>query len=395
MNSLPEVHGARPGVVDRLAPLSGAISRNRYSLTVYGYSRALYLLIAALDALVRHWPLWRALRNWDGKWYVLTAETGYPHVIHHYYTTLGFMPLYPLLIRPLALLWPGTGYVPAGFGIALVTGGIAVVLIGRLAERWWGEEAARRSVLFLCLFPGSIVFSMVYSEGPMLALVAGCLLALEDRRWLLAGVLAGACTAIEPVALAIIPACAAVAGREIVREGWRGRRALLAPLLAPAGAAAFAVFLWFWVGTPLATYDAQRYAWKETSSPGLGLVRAGRTFVQEIEGFRNVHTTPLNMNYPAGILGACFLVWALWLLWRRRTLVSLGALVWTAGVALLTLTSNSTPPNPRLLLCAFPATIAVAASRRTESSWRWLIVITLILTVVMSIDTYVGSGLRP
>ena len=53
----------------------------------------------------------------------------------------------------------------------------------------------------------------------------------EQRRWLLAGVLAGFSTAVGPVAVAIIPACAAAAGLELWRHGWRdrsARRALIA-----------------------------------------------------------------------------------------------------------------------------------------------------------------------
>jgi hypothetical protein len=228
----------------------------------------------------------------------------------------------------------------------------------------------------------------------MLMLIAGCLLALEDKRWLTAGLLAGLATAIEPVAFAIIPACAAVAAVELRRHGWAAKRALLAPLLAPAGAVAFAIFLWAWVGTPLATYQAQKLAWRETSSP-FGLWRAGVQFWQQLGLFHDYHTKSPDLNLPTGILGAIFLIFGLVLLWRRRSVVSLGALVWTAGVAVLALSSNSTPPNPRMLLCAFPAVIVLAAERKSERSWRWLLGITVVLTVAMSIDTYVGSGLRP
>ncbi len=369
----------------------------RYPLVVYVLSRVLYLLIAVADTFIRHWPLSHELSNWDGKWYLLTAQYGYFHTIPHVYSTLGFLPLYPALMWLGGQVLPGPGYILPGVLISLVTGAITVVLMSRLATRWWGEAASRRAILFLCLFPGSIVFSMIYSEGITMALICGCLLALEDRRWVLAGILAGLSTAIEPVAYAIIPACAVVAAIHIRRNGgWRDRsalRALWAPILSPVGAVGFAIFLWAWTGTPLASYDAQKYAWHETSTP-LAIPRDAVKFVQDVVNFRNFRATPIDMNLLAGVLGAILLLWALWLMWKQRSTISLGAWVWTLGVGALALTSNSTPPNPRMLICAFPTVLIIGATRVGKSQRR-LLVFTLIMTVAMSIDTFVAFGLRP
>jgi hypothetical protein len=431
---------AAPGsVAARLR--SPALRRLRWPVGVYLISRVFYLAIAVLDVHFRtsranpaH--LWHALRQWDGLWYVRVATHWYPRTLPpanttlgHHYTTLGFEPLYSMVMwagaHVIAHLDPSHAYPyeKAGLIIAFVCGGIATVLIGRLAERWWGPRAGRLSVLFLCLFPGSIVFSMVYGEGLMLMLVAGCLLALEDRRWLLAGVLAGFATAIEPVAFAIIPACAVVAVLELRRNGWGAWRAILAPLLAPAGAVAFGIYLWSWVGTPFASYIAQKRAWGEGSTPFVGLFDDVKTFAHEVRIFRDFQHTPLDMNLVSGVLGACVLIFALYVMWQIRngatgrvvsapfggvldrviggvgdgvgTGVSIGAWVWTAGVAVLSLSSAQTPPNPRLLLCAFPATLALAVGRRSKRGLWILLGITLVLTVAMSVDTFVGNGLRP
>src|SRR5581483_10303493 len=139
----------------------------------------------------------------------------------------------------------------------------------RLAASWWGEQAARRAVLIFCLFPGSVVFSMVYAEGLMLPLAAGCLLALQRRRWVLAGVLAGLATATEPEALVLR------------RHGLSARRALLAPALSTVGAGAFAIFLWLWTGSPFASLIAQRDGWSERSD-ALALVHLARNLGSEI-----------------------------------------------------------------------------------------------------------------
>jgi Gpi18-like mannosyltransferase len=283
----------------------------------------------------------------------------------------------------------------AGLLISGVGGFIATVLVQRLSAGWWGEEASRRAVIFFCFFPGSIVFSMVYSEGVMIPLIAGCLLALERRRWLLAGVLAAFATAIGPTALAIVPACAAAAVLEMRRRGWRDLNALkawIAPVLAPVGLLAFGAFLWAWVGTPFATYYAQHHEWSEKTNP-LALVTLVLRLFNENDVMHD-YLLHINLNYVAGILGAVFLFVALWLLYKTRPRISVPALVWTLGISFLALTSENVPPNPRMLITAFPA-VLVVAYRLKGRAFNCLIAVSVTLLVVMSAVTYVGTALRP
>jgi hypothetical protein len=414
----------------------------RYPLAVYVVSRVLYLAIAVLDIWLRNWPLNKALRQWDGKWYVLLAHNGYPHTLPTHYndwSTLGFEPLYSMLMWLGGVILP-RGAETSGVLISLVCGAIATIEMSILAERWWGRAASRRGVLFFCFFPGTIVFSMVYSEGLTLALIAGAMLCLEDRRWIAGGLLAGLATALEPVAFAIIPACAAVSLRELWRSGggqapaqrtlqdaarWarhapgaavaglrdpEARRSLWAPVLSPVGAIGFGIFLWFWVGTPLANYKAQKIAWGESSSI-LAVYIQTRTFVNEFLHWKGLGN--INLNLPAGFLGAFFMVWALWNLWKLRDGlpsvkltaegagtalvgrgVSMVAVIWTIFVCALTLTSDKTPPNPRMLIVAFPLLFAVAAPRSGRSQ-KILLGISVILLIAMSIGTFADGSLRP
>ena len=69
----------------------------------------------------------------------------------------------------------------------------------------------------------------------------------------------------------------------------------------------------------------------------------------------------IDLNGIVALLGTVFLFFGLKLLWEHRARVPLTAWVWTVCVAVLALTSAKTPPNPRLLILAFPVVMAVGA----------------------------------
>jgi hypothetical protein len=385
----------RPALPYDRERLRAALERLKFPLTVYLITRVLYLLIALADSLAYGWDFGRELHNWDGVWYLSLVGHGYPHHASHLQTTLGFLPLYPLIAFVVShLLF--TSYLGAAMIVSTIGGFIATVLVQRLAEEWWDERAGRRVVLFFCLFPGSIVFSMVYSEGVLIPLAAGCFLALQHRRWVLAGLLAAAATTVAPVAFATIPACAATAVMELRKHGWRdpeARRSLLAPLLSPLGAILLAIFMWFWAGSPTANYGAQHHGWSERTTL-TSLVHVAQHLIHQIANAPSISHPGINLNYVSGLLGAAFLVWAIVLLFRTRPRVPVAPIVYTLAIAAFTFTSSMTQPNPRMLICAFPA-LAVVAYRLRGNAFRWLIGISTVLLFSMSFVTYVGVALRP
>jgi Mannosyltransferase (PIG-V) len=386
----------------RSRPLTRARQELHWVALLYLGTRVLLLVVAALFALIGHHNFLNELANWDGLWYREVANHGYPPFPSHAQTTLGFLPLYPIVIWVVTqVLSPVTGLgviltaTISGVLISSAGGLLAAVLVHRLAKGWWDERTARRATALFCLFPGSVVFSMVYSEGLLMPLAAGCLLALQQRRWLLAGVLAGFATAVEPTALVLIAVCAVSALRELRRRGWTdraARRSLLAPALSVTGIAAFAVFLWDWTGTPLASYQAQHYGWKEKTDPLAVLHMTTRLLSQVSLSHFNEPT--LNANLVVGVIGALLLIGMLALMYRVRREISIEAIVWTLGVSFLALTSEYTPPNPRLLITAFPALMVVARFVRGRWFTRLLWANCLAL-IGLSLMTFYGTTLRP
>ena len=77
--------------------------------------------------------------------------------------------------------------------------------------------------------------------------------------------------------------------------------------------------------------------------------------------------------------------------WRE---MSIEAIVWTLGISWLAMTSEYTPPNPRLMITAFPAVIVLARYVRGKA-WVVLLCVNGLLLVGLSALTFVGTTLRP
>ena len=370
--------------------------------TIYLAARGLLLLVAYLNGTFGHHNFLHELANWDGLWYRSVANHGYPDHVSYAQTNLGFFPLFPLAIyaveQPVLLLtshnaiWAST---VAGVLVSGAGGLIATILVYRLAEGWWDRETARRATILFVVFPGAVVFSMVYSEGLLLPLAAGCLYALERRRWVLAGILAGFGTAVQPVGLVLVPVCLFSALLEWRRRGWslrEARRALLAPILSLSGVGAFMAFLWAWTGNPLATYLAQHHGWSETTTP-LSLWRMGEKLVDQID-FSHFNQPTINLNLVIGLIGGLVLLMWLVLVYLARREISPEAILWTLGIAFLAYTSSNVPPLPRMLITAFPALMVVGRYVRG----RWFRVIVWgngVLLAGLSMLTFYGFTLRP
>jgi hypothetical protein len=378
-----------------------ALYRARFAILVFLSTRALLLVVALVNGRLRHHPLLNELANWDGMWYRSIANHGYPAHVSHVQTNLGFFPLYPMvtwavsrvfLLGVTSSIWAVT---VAGVVVSGIGGAVASVLVERLAAGWWGREAGRRAVLLFCLFPGSVVFSMVYAEGILIPLAVGCLLALQRRRWLLAGILAALATASEPEALILVLCCAVSAAGELRRSGWRvpsARRSLVAPVLSITGISAVAAFFWAWTGSPFANLIAQHYGWHERTNP-LALFDLTKTLVNQIS-FAHFNHPTINLNLVLGLAGAIFLVVMLALLFKVRRTISPEAIVWTLGISFLAITSEYTPPNPRLLITAFPVVIVLAYYLKNRA-FALLLVANGALLIGLSALTFVGVTLRP
>jgi hypothetical protein len=224
--------------------------------------------------------------RWDSVFFLRIAEHGYEHLAR---SATAFFPLYPAAVGLLGRLLFGH-YVLAGILVSLAAGLGSFVLLYRLAEGRLGAEGARRTVLYLALFPMALFLQAVYSESLYLMLSVAAFLLAERRRFLAAGVTCGLALLTRPVAIALLPALALMA--------WRSpddRRNLARLAVAPAMFAAYPLLLWIQRGDPLEFLHAQGFWSRELSPAGpLGGIwdglRAGWAGLEQLASGSHTHS---------------------------------------------------------------------------------------------------------
>jgi hypothetical protein len=224
--------------------------------------------------------------RWDSVFFLRIAEHGYEHLAR---SATAFFPLYPAAVGVLGRILFGH-YVLAGILVSLAAGLGSFVLLYRLAEGRLGAEGARRTVLYLALFPMALFLQAVYSESLYLLLSVAAFLLAERRRFLAAGLICGLALLTRPVAIALLPALALIAWRS--PDAWRNIARLA---VAPVMFAAYPLLLWIQRGDPLEFLHAQGFWSRELSPAGpLGGIweglRAGWAGLEQLASGSHTHS---------------------------------------------------------------------------------------------------------
>jgi 4-amino-4-deoxy-L-arabinose transferase-like glycosyltransferase len=301
--------------------------------------------------------------RWDGGWYTHIAQDGYtdPH------STTAFFPAYPMLVRALGWLIGGH-YVLAGVIVSLIAAAVAFVLFHELARELVGDDAARRALVFLAVFPAALFLGAVYSESLYLLLSAAAFLAAVRGRFALAGVAAGLAILTRPTGVMLLPALAVLAWRAPSRA-----RAFAGVALAVPIGAIWPLWLSAAFGHPLEFLGAERNEWQRHLSPAgplggawHGLVAGWRGIEQLVAGGNRfpgaddaLQAAGLNLEALAAAVFAVVLGIVAW----RRLGAAYGLFV-LLSVALPLSTPTAIYPllsMPRFVLGLFPVFIALGA----------------------------------
>lgn len=228
----------------------------RPAVVCYVALRALLLGVALCEAFVHHEPTAVLLTPWDAHFYAQIAARGYPSAVDvHVHSAIPFFPLYPILGRGLH----DVTQLPIAWALLVVgwLAGLAMLVpAALLVEAHWRAERAGCAAIFLAVFPGAVVTALTYADGLGGVLACACLLALERRRYVWAGVAGAAAGA--AFSLATPPLLAAVAAFALVR---RQPRALLAGAIVPVGIAGYFGYLWAHTGSALTWFRVEHSAW--------------------------------------------------------------------------------------------------------------------------------------
>ncbi|HXH07465.1 MAG TPA: mannosyltransferase family protein [Vicinamibacterales bacterium] len=211
---------------------------------------------------------WDTFARYDSGWYFGIARYGYEWV-EGGRSNVAFFPLYPLLVRQVALALGGgrSRIYMAGILVSWTAFVLAMVLLYRLARLHLPPEQARRAVVYAALFPFAFFFGVVYPESLFLLLTLAAFLAFHTRHWLAGGLAGALATATRPNGVFMVPALAVVAWRAA-----RGSGARLAPalgvLLSLAGVAAYSLYVYTLSGSLLEWRHAmQRWQWHPATHP--------------------------------------------------------------------------------------------------------------------------------
>lgn len=197
---------------------------------------------------------------WDSGWYFDIARRGY-YFSPDGQSSVPFFPLYPLLMRAVALPFGSTPEALwiSGIVVSCAAFAASLAILHGLAERLTGSrETARRTVLYLAVFPFALFFTRVYAESVLLLTTVLAVRSAYEGRWVWAGTWGGLAALARPngILVAVPLGLLALAGRPDARTLVH-RIAALAPV--PAALTSYCAYVYWLTGDPLAWLKAQQH----------------------------------------------------------------------------------------------------------------------------------------
>jgi len=311
---------------------------------------------------------------WDGRWYELIADVGYPHVLqvdatdHLTQNQWAFLPVYPYVVKGVETLTGMSWAASAVLVTVLCAWGATLVFYKLMRARLRPSTAMYATVLF-SVAPVAALFQVAYAEAMFTLLLAGILYLWVKRRfwWMLPLIVLAAFTRPGEVALAL------ALGLWIVWRLWRAWRqaepfripelvaSVIATVVALVAGLAWPVIADRVTGVP-GTYTETELSWRVSYTGWEPLV----PFTPWIQGAKWWFTlwlhTPAWLGYVAlaALVGLCVVF--LLLPAARRLGVELR--LWLASYGLYILAVFFPQSSTfRILLPMFPALGVVAAPR--------------------------------
>lgn len=353
-----------------------------YSLVVYLCVRiALFLLGLLAVAMVPlqspvgvpGWPALPQTEGWhnavtaweraDSLWFLRIASEGYRLDD----SSAAFFPLFPLLVRGVAWLTGGR-FLLAGFLVSNLALIGSLVLLFKLTAEELSTQMARRTVLYLCVFPTAFFLFSPFSESLFLLCAAGAIYAARHQHWLLAGGLGAGAALTRSIGILLCVVLAVEALHQLVADRrtrpWSVLRAagVLAACAIPSLGTAAYLYYWERYGSGWTTpFNAQGGWDRHLSLPWDTVVRGVQTGTDNIGQFPGGYWT-VDLLLVA-LAFAC----AVWVAVRTRPVYGVFALLSLVFPLLFMFDGRPFMSVPRFLLPIFPVFWALA---RFSERWR-------------------------
>lgn len=336
-------------------------------LGVYAITRFLLLLSAFLGTSQKGFSSVSVLLSgWYGQDNLAVVASGYPaHPDVHQFSIIAFLPGFPMLVRLVTKVTPFSA-LGAGVVVSLLAGAGLVVVATRLVAEVWDVPAGERAGILLCVFPGSFVLSLPYSDGLALLLATSALLAVWLFRPILGGLLSALATCTSPLMLVLTPV--------LLWRAWRSRelRVWVAACLSPLGFLAFVAFIGHRTGNYGAWFQEERYGFDRSFS-----VMAPFDFLRSWPGIGLIEL----LSLAAMALG----FYALWQARAPKSWIVISALI-----MFLVIFDASSWATPRFVLDAFPLVLGLGVwSRRSTFT---ALVVTFAVLLPLTFLAYMTLG---
>ncbi|GAC1660332.1 MAG: hypothetical protein PVS3B3_30340 [Ktedonobacteraceae bacterium] len=362
----------------------------RYILWLFTTTRVLLILVTYIGVVLLTVPkysstptyihtLLSAWNHWDASNYVRIAQYGYQYV-----PDLAFFPLYPASIW---LISHTVGnYLLVGMLLSNLALLGALVIIYQLALDVAGEQVARQTLLYLCIFPTAFYFFAAYNESFFLLFSAGAFLAMRRQLWLFAGLLGALAAGTRSAGILLV--------LPYLCEWWLSRKKnepmhfrvellKLAPIcLISVGLLVYSYYCLRTTGNPLMFAAVQAHWDRHAEWPWQGIGQSlYQLWVQPIGSFYQVHIL-LDLCATLGFLFLSILGW-------RR--LPLSFTLWSVSLLLLILLNASPVGDPlasnqRIVLELFPCFIMLAiVGKEHQKLHETLLLLSLPLLATLSI----------
>lgn len=297
--------------------------------------------------------LFSAWERWDALWFLRIATGGYVGGDG----SAAFFPAYPLAIRGLSFLMGGHP-LAAALLISNLSYLGAMVIVYRLTVLEFDEDLARRSVLYMSIFPTSFFFFAPYSEATFLLFASGAFLAARLGMWPAAGIAGALAAATRSIGVTLALPLAIEAIMQARRaDSKRLKKAVVGVSWSGVVVLGTLSYLFFWQrtsGDALTPLSAQDGWLREFKFPWESIVGGTR------EAFRFVGSYPGGYHQVDWLIVVLALAACTWVVMRVRP--TYGAYFALSLLIPMSLIFGGRPfmSLPRFLITVFPMFWALA-----------------------------------